>query len=169
MKLNTLVYFAQAWALAKHGCPLSDEEAQAWAYGPVIPSIYHTFKKYGYQPISATSGKFNADKLTSEEIELLGDVYLKYGNFRPTDLVWKTHEAGSPWRQVYVEEKHDIVIPKKLIGEYYGSRPDELEVPPVDLDKIPRIGHWDADGVRVLPADMDCPEDDIFNQMYAKG
>ena len=47
MKLQKLIYFAHGWHLALTSKPLINEHPEAWAYGPVIPSIYHRFKKYG--------------------------------------------------------------------------------------------------------------------------
>jgi len=131
--------------------------------------IYHAFKIYENRPITKTLGNFNIKDLSPEEMELIGDVYLKYGSIRPTDLVWKTHEIGSPWQQVYLEGVYNRKIPQELMSEYYGSRQDELKLPQINLEKIPRVGFRDTDGRRVFPADMDYPEDDVFDQMYAKG
>lgn len=41
--LNRLVYLAQAWSLEKLGRPLFEEEAEARACGPVIPSVCRTY------------------------------------------------------------------------------------------------------------------------------
>lgn len=53
MKLQKLIYFAHGWHLAIYGEPLIDESVEAWAWGPVISSIYHDFKKYGRDPITS--------------------------------------------------------------------------------------------------------------------
>lgn len=55
LKLNRLVYFAQAWSLEKFSRPLFEEEAEAWQYGPVIPSVYRAFRPCGRNRISATT------------------------------------------------------------------------------------------------------------------
>ncbi|MFC0184306.1 Panacea domain-containing protein [Pseudarcicella hirudinis] len=51
MKLQKIVYFAQGVHLARYQKPLIDEAVEAWTYGPVIPSLYHTFKHLGNSPI----------------------------------------------------------------------------------------------------------------------
>ncbi|MGO4135016.1 Panacea domain-containing protein [Rhizobium brockwellii] len=40
MKLQKLVYYAQAWSLVWDERPLFDESIQAWANGPVCRSLY---------------------------------------------------------------------------------------------------------------------------------
>ena len=40
MKLQKLVYYAEAWNLAWDGEPLFSENFEAWANGPVVPELY---------------------------------------------------------------------------------------------------------------------------------
>lgn len=169
LKLNKLVYYAQALALVKLNRPLFNEDIEAWVYGPVIPTIYHTFKIYGKNPIRETKGNYSIDNIPSDELEVLSDVYLRYGNYEPTELMWTTHEKGTPWQINYHEGERNIVIPQQEMREYYLSHQDEFNPHDINTDSIKRTGYRDSEGVLVLPADMDCPEDDIFDQMCAKG
>ena len=75
MKLNKLLYFAQAWSLTKYGEPLFEEEIQAWQHGPVVPSIYKAFRICGYNPINDTAGDFSSKNFSQRDIQLLIDVY----------------------------------------------------------------------------------------------
>ena len=52
MKIQKLVYFANGWHLAVKGAPLINEQVEAWPYGPVIPSLYAAFRRFGDQPIT---------------------------------------------------------------------------------------------------------------------
>ena len=53
MKIIKLVYIAQGWYLAlKNGNSLISENAEAWKYGPVIPSLYDRFRTWGSSVIS---------------------------------------------------------------------------------------------------------------------
>ncbi|HEX8691877.1 MAG TPA: type II toxin-antitoxin system antitoxin SocA domain-containing protein [Longimicrobium sp.] len=47
LKLQKLLYYAQAWHLALYNRPLFPEKFQAWISGPVIPSVYWRFKEFG--------------------------------------------------------------------------------------------------------------------------
>ena len=45
LKLQKLVYFAQALSLVKNKKALFEDEFEAWDLGPVIPSLYQKHKK----------------------------------------------------------------------------------------------------------------------------
>src|SRR5271169_3358892 len=41
MKLEKLVYYAQAWSIVWNESPLFRERIEAWAAGPVVPALYY--------------------------------------------------------------------------------------------------------------------------------
>lgn len=53
LKLQKLVYYAQAWNLAHFGEPLFDEELKAWTHGPVAPSVWHEYKDSRWDALPA--------------------------------------------------------------------------------------------------------------------
>ena len=52
LKLQKLLYYAQAWHLVFRGKPLFRERIEAWVHGPVVPLIYREYRKYGYLQIT---------------------------------------------------------------------------------------------------------------------
>jgi uncharacterized phage-associated protein len=50
-KLQKLLYYTQAWHLAMYEKPIFEEDFEAWAHGPVLPSVFEYFDKFGYSPI----------------------------------------------------------------------------------------------------------------------
>lgn len=77
---------------------LFEDKFCAWAHGPVVPSIYHKYKGYGYDTIDTVH--LENDNIFTEDaikiIEMIWDVYGKYdGKF----LEALTH-AEHPWREV---------------------------------------------------------------------
>lgn len=129
MKLQKLVYFAHAWTLAITGKPLLDESVMAWKFGPVIPSLYTEFRKYGSMPINtpATSfdinnggGWFNVPNVDDPAInDILDEVFNIYGSYNAIFLSNLTHSTGSAWTETR-HLHHDgsnmgFVIPNDVI------------------------------------------------------
>jgi uncharacterized phage-associated protein len=93
LKLQKLVYYAQAWHLALHGRPLLAERFQAWVHGPVCPPLYQRFRHYGWNPISEDVA---VPTLPDGVEEHLREVMEAYGGFSAWDLERLTH-AEEPW------------------------------------------------------------------------
>lgn len=109
MKLQKLMYFAQAWHLKIAGTPLMDDNFARWQHGPVVPAIYHEFKAYGYRDIDrmATTLAFdqggyvmNVPTIPSEDAstwKLIDAIVNKYGSVDGPALSLLTHLPGSAW------------------------------------------------------------------------
>ncbi len=139
MKLQKLVYFAHGWHLALYDEPLVEETFQAWKYGPVIPSLYGTFRSWGITPINR-AGAVPAVTV-DDEINWLAPIisagavdrlfpFLKriqdvYGRWNGTQLSSLTHKPDTPWSQVrkgHPEDARDIEIPNDLIQAYFKGK-----------------------------------------------
>lgn len=121
LKLQKLVYYAQAWSLAILNKPLFDEDFKAWRYGPVEPSLYHELKKFGYSVIP--SDHFGtSQKLNEDELSVIKQVREVYGKFTAEEIRDITHH-DFPWIAVSkglpVYGTKDGTIPKRLIQDYY--------------------------------------------------
>ncbi len=135
MQLQKLVYFAYGWYLAITGKRLIDEQVEAWQWGPVIPSIYREFKRFGSSPITEQArqvmfrdgevGFFaagiqsddpKADALARQVIKRVWDIYGKYS---ATELSNMTHEPNSPWSKTPDKEKPGTGIDDHLILDYF--------------------------------------------------
>ncbi|HJJ36025.1 MAG TPA: DUF4065 domain-containing protein [Methanocorpusculum sp.] len=161
LKLNKLVYYAQAWSFAKFGKPLFNEKIEAWKNGPVVPSVYRTFKKYGGDIIRETSDMYSPDKFTAREIDLLLDIDGNYGKYSASELVRQTHDKGTPWESVFRSGVRHIEIPPNKMKDYYATK--ELKSVSADIAMIPSMGRRRDDGILILPKEEYCKEDDIYN------
>ncbi len=57
-KLQKLCYYAVAWGYALLNRRIfNDDEFQAWIHGPVSPTLYHKYKKYGWNLIAKSNRK----------------------------------------------------------------------------------------------------------------
>ena len=127
LKMQKLCYYAQAWSLAlRDSRPMFSEPIEAWALGPVCPSLYKRFKKYKWQAIDPTALKTRPlDVLSEEDRELLDGVWNKYGSLSATQLKVMTH-AEEPWKKAYdeqVQRSHcNNEIDNKDMQEFYGQQ-----------------------------------------------
>lgn len=132
LKLVKLVYIAYGWFLALTGEKLFREQTEAWKHGPVVPSIYHEFKKFGDQPITQRATKFDFETFegtaprvdSNDEITLLilDKVWAAYKRFPAWSLRNKTHEPDTPWYKVYRPGEHGITLADDDIREHYRSK-----------------------------------------------
>lgn len=110
MKLQKLIFFAQAWHLrGTNGVPILDDHFARWQYGPVIPALYHEFKAYGFMPITrkATTLAMNGNgfSMTVPNIplqdestwSLIDAIIARYGPYDAQTLSNMTHVPGSAW------------------------------------------------------------------------
>lgn len=114
LKLQKLLYLAQAYYLAKLGRPLFSEKIEAWQYGPVIPEVYNEFRKHGSNPIFSDNDK---SSLTDEDKVILKTVWDSFGGFSAGRLVEITH-AHTPWKEAF--ETSSKVITHKALADYYA-------------------------------------------------
>lgn len=96
MQLLKLVYICNGWMLGLYGRPLTREIAEAWTYGPVLPSVYHDFKRYGSGKI--TDLPYDAPlHFDPQEISVMNQVWNSYSKYNGIQLSALTHKPGTPW------------------------------------------------------------------------
>ncbi|MGH9069352.1 MAG: Panacea domain-containing protein [Acidimicrobiales bacterium] len=94
-KLQKLLYYCQAWHLAWDGEPLFEDRIEAWANGPVVPSVFRQHR--GRYHISRW-GRGNPKNLAPAEIESVEAVVDFYGRWRGFELAELTHRER-PWKE----------------------------------------------------------------------
>jgi uncharacterized phage-associated protein len=116
LKIQKLVYYAQAFHLAATGKPLFDDVIVAWDHGPVVETLYHTYKKYGDSAIPPTEG-YKIPKFDRKTRELLDEVYCVLGQYSAWKLREMTHNEP-PW--VNADKKfHGAEITHKDMAKYF--------------------------------------------------
>jgi uncharacterized phage-associated protein len=139
MKIQKLVYFSHGWYLAANNEPLINEQIEAWAYGPVVPSLYKAFRQYGRDTITSPAtevifptgqtGILNAafvpvpppsDTGVTSFLDVIWDLYKDFSAIQLSNF---THAADTPWSKTW---RHDLPnntdIPTELIREYFHEQ-----------------------------------------------
>lgn len=119
LKLQKLLYYAQAWFLALRDTALFSEDFQAWAHGPVLPSQYHRFKDFAWRPITI---EVDCPELDDEVENHLLDIIEEFGSETAVALERMTHRE-TPWIAARDGLPNgaisDAVISKSSMKRYY--------------------------------------------------
>ena len=92
LKLQKLLYYAQGLHLAAYDSPLFRDAVIAWQHGPVIPSLYSKYRKYGSDDIPGPDNGFSPENIFDRQtMEFLGVVYEFFGNYSAAGLARMAH------------------------------------------------------------------------------
>ena len=128
MKLNYLVYQCHGWHLAEYGTPLVDELMETTKYGPLFPSVYQQTKDTGIDPLTKPLADSSGDHLTAKQKQLVDAVYADHCQFGGIELMLKTHERGTPFYTVGIEQgRKNFPIRNSIIRDYFKELRDARE------------------------------------------
>lgn len=120
LKLQKLVYYAQAWSLVFLAEPLFNDDFQAWVHGPVIVELYNKYKKNPY----ALNIPENCPELNKNVVDILIQVLNVYGRYNAKYLEGLTH-SEEPWINarggISPEARSNNIISKEEIKKYYSN------------------------------------------------
>lgn len=126
LKLQKLLYYSEVESLTnRNGVSLFEEDIEKWKLGPVIPQVYHEFKRFGAKPITETVStinfeelsddpwnftfvEFNEDSLNEDERNCVVKTMETLGNANPFHLVDMTHSEP-----MWAKDKDKIILGEK--------------------------------------------------------
>jgi uncharacterized phage-associated protein len=98
LKLQRLLYYAQAWHLGLYGTPLFPEKFEAWMTGPLIPELYWRFKPHGIRPIPEPAVVPELPCEVAEFLTTIADDYLEIDEYHLDEMT----TSEEPWRAARV-------------------------------------------------------------------
>lgn len=127
LKLQKLIYYAQAWHLANFDRPIFSEDMQAWTHGPVAPTVYEKYRNKGWEALPPEK----AVNFTDDLDDFLKAVFAVYGEYSAKKLEKMTHEE-EPWKQTRGslpdEARCAKPMDKLLIRNFYAKRIGKAEI-----------------------------------------
>lgn len=117
LKMQKLLYYAQAWHLVHFNKPLFNDSIKAWSFGPVVLESYHSFKKFKHSPIRYEENGKETKVFDKNQLEFLQECYGVFVKFSAHQLVNIVHNEA-PWKDVY-EEGRSNEIGHKAMKDYY--------------------------------------------------
>lgn len=124
LSLQKMLYLAQMIYMGEHeGQRLIDGTFEAWAYGPVLPSVYGQAKAFGKNPIKNV---FHGVPPVADEgcQKMLDDAFDALSKKTPGQLVSITHWKEGAWANNYIPGAFGVPIPDKDILDEYRKRAD---------------------------------------------
>lgn len=119
LKVQKLIYYAQAWSLALRGEELFTEDMQAWAHGPVAPTVYQEFKDFVWNSLPPPD---ESPEISDEVDEHLQSILHAYGTIGAKQLERMTHNE-EPWIRARgdlpPEARSSSIISKDHMAEFY--------------------------------------------------
>ncbi len=124
LKLQKLVYYAQAWYLALKDEPLFDGEFEAWIHGPVNTHLYNRFRHYRWNPIDENPER----RIEADVADYLDEIIDVFGGETAYNLERMTH-SEEPW----IEARGGIpnntpsssIISQETMKSYYRKLADK--------------------------------------------
>ena len=121
LKLQKLIYYADAWFLATFDRALIADEFEAWMHGPVVRSVYKKYAKNRYEALP----RERSPSIPSDITDFLEAVYDEYGDYSAKKLEAMTHEE-TPWIETRgnlpAEARCKQPISKLSMRNYYAAR-----------------------------------------------
>jgi uncharacterized phage-associated protein len=131
LKLQKLVYYCQAWSLTVFNKELFSENIEAWAHGPVVPSLYARFADINRTDrIDISKFNLNPANLDNDSNQLLNEILSIYGEHSASYLESLTHQE-SPWilarKGIESWKRSNEVITNESMIDYYSQLRDNGE------------------------------------------
>lgn len=93
LKLQKLLYYAQAWHLGLHGEPLFEARFEAWVTGPVIPTMFSRFEEFSFHDLPVPDRVPDLSEDTAGFLDDIADQYMARDEY---ELEWMTRRE-EPW------------------------------------------------------------------------
>jgi uncharacterized phage-associated protein len=129
LKLQKLIYYAQAWHLVFNNKPLFNEKIEAWPHGPAVRCIFERFKDTSGNITNNTDiSLYSSDEecdFCAETEELLERIHRSYGEHSAGYLEALTH-SEAPWinarKGLLIYQKSDKEITHQTMKNYYKKK-----------------------------------------------
>jgi uncharacterized phage-associated protein len=160
LRLQKLLYYAQAWSLVLRETELFPEEIRAWRYGPVVEEVYQTLPSGKCAACVPPDAFAKAPNLDADDAAFLKSFWEAYSQYSASQLYRMTH-SEMPWKntlgKLAPSDNGNDLIPVGLLDEFFSKqevpaplaeychelrrREEEAErklreLPPIDVDRF---------------------------------
>lgn len=120
LKLQKIMYYCQGghYKWDNHRL-ITDNEFEAWKYGPVISEIYHEYSQFGQNDIKLVSlpgEEYFQNALDNDERETILSIWDQLKEYNAFDLVETTHNE-TPWLEA--RDLNQTTIKEDTIKKFF--------------------------------------------------
>lgn len=137
MKLQKLLYYAQAWHLAFYDKPLFNGRIEAWAHGPVVIEVWHELKGKTFHRHEALNPEIIPSAISDEAVarneeavDLLNQIMTIYGEKSAKFLEDLSH-SEEPWIEARGNtpdaQRCNELIKHSTMKQYYRKLHEQLK------------------------------------------
>jgi uncharacterized phage-associated protein len=157
LKLQKILYLAQANYLASTGCRLFDSRVEAFENGPVVPSVLAEYGSYGRTVIAPDVSTWDEASIPQDARAFIDAIWDRYKD-RSASALWQLTHAQAPWQDAYVPNGFHVQIPDAAMASYFREK----------VPATKRVFHPDVVVVdSVLLNELDEDEDSIVERAVA--
>lgn len=119
LKLLKLLYYAEGCSLALNNKSLFDDKVIAWEHGPVVTDVYYSYNSDPYNLEISDDEVAELSKISSDDQELLEEVFAIFGQYSAWALRNKTHNEA-PWLEATENGQHlNQKISRETMKKYF--------------------------------------------------
>lgn len=136
LSLEKLVYLAYADYLCEYSGRLFEDTIYAFKHGPVVDSVYETYKRSGSQYVKPSEFGDDSDvqagvkelparsrilfaKDGAQKLISIDKTIEKYGEYTAGELVDLTHRKGAPWSHVDSYRSYPVISDKLIMENHH--------------------------------------------------
>jgi len=120
LKLQKMMYYCQGGHYKWDNRRLiTDNEFEAWKYGPVISEIYHEYSRFGQNDIkliSIPTEEYFENALDDDERETISSIWQQLKEYNAFDLVETSHNE-TPWLEA--KKLNENLIKEETIKKFF--------------------------------------------------
>ena len=125
MQVQKLAFMSHGVHLAAFDSPLIHECPRAWTFGPVIPTLYESLRRYGSNTVTGMLEATDQVVANSSAEKAINATWDAYKGWTGAQLSKLSHVKGGPWDRVWnaPDGKGKFgYIPDAIIKDYYLAR-----------------------------------------------
>jgi uncharacterized phage-associated protein len=125
MQLQKLLYYTQGYSLGMSGEALFGDRIEAWTHGPVVPVVFHHYRRFGANKIMPPAHA----EIPQDAFGIIDVVVSEKGKATAAELRNATH-SEKPYSSTPLNDEIPLDVIKGFFVEHFWTSDEEDEYEP---------------------------------------